>query len=83
VAGGFLYIGAVAVLPTYVHGKTLILGRVDPNQVHQTVGRKQERQPGPTRGKRHVLVVMIVVDPKMHVQFAAMAFGVSCMFLVA
>lgn len=77
-----MYIGAVAVLPTYVvRGRARIVG-FSPQFVWQITRGEQKRQAGAARGKvsgSRGAIEMLTGG----CQFAAMAFGVLCMFFVA
>lgn len=85
-----MYIGAVAVLPTYVEPTVTLLGR-ELNGIWQASPGQQERRAGAARGDYGSLLLRCVALRLVFethalfalVQFAAMFFGVACMFLVA
>ena len=83
VAGGFMYIGAVAVLPTYV---SFGLG-LEQMAEWSLFGRLLEESSSGKQALREVSAWACSISTSRPTnsitQFAAMAFGVLCMFLVA
>jgi hypothetical protein len=84
VAGGFLYIGAVAVLPTSVKPPPLPKARI--LKLFPTAYWQKVR----VASRHYVKYISFPTLPGIeniidgyYYQFAAMAFGVLCMFLVA